>query len=318
MMTAPMRLRTVEWARFCAHVGIDYVHADAAYFHDAGAARFPHAFSSGLSLVELLIGLLCSSLITLAVVQLFMSQMQTSYTQESLSSVTENGQFGLQFVRDELQMAGANADPSAADVSPMVWHLSADGARFDAFTLQRRLSTTGDQLCTGAPIAANNWDENTRVVWSEYLVQADTTRPGVFQLVCRYRYPGRLAQSNDTLVPPVEGRGIIIDGVDSLQVLYGVVPMDQLYVTTAQSYVPRTQINPLQDRVVDIKLALLLRSETAFGFNFISALEAAPVFALLDQQATATAGSWLDDRRLHRSFYLQVAFKQASRAIEGS
>jgi type IV pilus assembly protein PilW len=282
----------------------------------AGSCAHVGWFSTGLSLIELLIGLLCSSLLMLAAVQLVMSQLQSSYTQEGLSAVTENGQFGLQFVRDELHMAGANTDPSASAVSPLVWHLSVDGARFDAFTLQRRLSTSGDQLCTGAPIAANNWDDNARVVWSEYLVQADTTRPGVFQLVCRYRYPGRLAQSNDTLVPPVDGRGIIIDGVDSLQVLYGVVPSDQIYATTAQSYLPRTQINPQQDRVVDIKLALLLRSETAFGLSVISSLEAAPVYALLDQQATSTAGSWLDDRRLHRSFYLHVPFKQASRAIE--
>lgn len=271
----------------------------------------------GLSLIELLIGLLCSSLIILAAVQLLMSQLQTSHTQEGLSAVTENGQFGLQFVRDELLMAGANADPDAAAVSPMVWHLSVDDARFDAFTLQRRLSKAGDQLCTGAPIAANSWDENARVVWSEYVVQADTTRPGVFQLVCRYRYPGRLAQSDDTFVPPVDGRGIIIDGIDSLQVLYGVVPINQTYTMTPHYYLPRAQINPQLDRVVDIKLALLLRSETAFGLNVISPLEAAPVFALLDQQATATQGSWLDDRRVHRSFYLHVPFRQAPRSIEG-
>ncbi len=272
--------------------------------------------SRGLSLIELLIGLILSGLITLAAVQLFTSQMQTSYVQEGLSAVTENGQFGLQFVRDELQMAGANAEPAADAVSPIVWHLSADGVRFDSLTVQRRLSAKGDQLCTGAATPPTTSDDNARVVWSEYLVQADTTRAGVFQLVCRYRYPGRLAQLNEALVPPVEGRGIIIDGIDSLQILYGVVPNDQPYVTTPQYYLTRTQIDPQQDRIVDIKLALLLHSETAFGLNFISAIEAAPMFALLDQQLTAASGSWLDDRRLHRSFYLHVPLKQWSRPIE--
>jgi hypothetical protein len=270
----------------------------------------------GLSLIELMIGLALSGLITLAAVQLLTSQMQTTYTQEGLANVIENGQFGLQFVRDELQLAGANSEPTAEAIMPIVWHLSSDGARFDSVTLQRRLSAHGDQLCTGAATPATNDDDNQRVVWSEYQVQEDGTRSGVFQLLCRYRYPGRLATANDTYVPPVTGLGIIIDGLDSVQILYGVAPIDQPYLATAHYYLPRAQINPAQDRIVDIKMALLLHSESAHGLSFLSALEAAPVFALLDQQFTAAAGSWLDDRRVRRSFNLHVPLKQWSRPIE--
>lgn len=271
---------------------------------------------SGLSLIELLIALALSALIMLAAIQLLIIQMHTAQLQEGLSGVLENGQFGLQFIRDEVQLAGGN-DPYADPIAPVVWHLSADGAQFDRVTLQRRLSTQGDQLCTGAATPASSADENARVVWSEYSVQADTTRAGVFQLVCSYRFPGRLATANDTFVPAIEGRGIIIDGIDHLQILYGVVPLTQPFARIAQHYLPRAQVNPLQDRVVDIKLAVLLHSESSFALTTMNRLESAPVFAVLDQQITALAGGWLDDRRLHRSFTLWVPLKQRLQPIGG-
>lgn len=59
----------------------------------------------GLSLVELMVGILLSSILLLGVLQIFDSNRSTMATQTAFSSVQENGRFAIDFLARELRVA---------------------------------------------------------------------------------------------------------------------------------------------------------------------------------------------------------------------
>ena len=238
----------------------------------------------GLTFVELLVAGALSGLIGVILVQLLGVQSRSAQLQTGLVGVYENAQFGLTFIKEELERAGFNGELALEPVSPVVVHASSDGHFFDQITVQRRLSSSGDQLCTGAAFEPDlTLTDAERVVWSQILVQEDTNRPDHYQLVCRYFFPGRLAELSETWVPPVEGRGILVDGVASFQVLYGVRPLMGGADSGIESYVNFNQWQPSEQEVVAIKLGVLLAAQDAPRLRSEGVLDPQPTYQVLDQ-----------------------------------
>ena len=190
---------------------------------------------------------------------------------------------------------------------PVVAHLSAEDLFFDRITVQRRLSGQGDELCTGADFPPDvTLSEAERIVWSQYVVLEDSARPGHHQLVCRYFFPGRLASNGDALVPKVVGRGILIDGIDSFQVLYGVRSLvsDSLKqdVNSVQSFVSIDQWQPQSQEIVAIKLGVLIKSTGDLATTSLTQLEGDILFQVLDQPYVVNRQSEWNDGQVRRKY----------------
>ncbi|MCP1676630.1 type IV pilus assembly protein PilW [Natronocella acetinitrilica] len=67
---------------------------------------FRPAHQAGLSIVEIMVALLISSILLLGVVTIFSSTRQTYDVQQSLSRIQENGRFAQYFLQSEIRMAG--------------------------------------------------------------------------------------------------------------------------------------------------------------------------------------------------------------------
>lgn len=61
---------------------------------------------TGLSLVELMIAISLSLILTLGVIQIFSSSKQTSRVQNALARVQENARFALDLLSHDIRMAG--------------------------------------------------------------------------------------------------------------------------------------------------------------------------------------------------------------------
>ncbi|HET9034245.1 MAG TPA: PilW family protein [Dokdonella sp.] len=86
---------------------------------------------AGVSLIELMIGIVIAALLVLGLVQIFGASATTSQMTEGLSRVQENGRFATQFLQRQLRMVGfmgCGADTSRFIQDSFVNHL----ANFDA------------------------------------------------------------------------------------------------------------------------------------------------------------------------------------------
>jgi len=66
----------------------------------------PKHKQNGLSLIELMIAIGLSMILTLGVIQIFMSSKQTSRVQDSLARLQENARFALDLLAHDIRMAG--------------------------------------------------------------------------------------------------------------------------------------------------------------------------------------------------------------------
>ena len=74
------------------------------HIQDKCHAGFPRK-DSGFSLVELMIALVISLILTAGVIQVYLSSKSAYSTNQALASVQENGRFGLNFLTRDIRMA---------------------------------------------------------------------------------------------------------------------------------------------------------------------------------------------------------------------
>ncbi len=266
---------------------------------------------TGLTLVELMVSAFLSSLIVLAAAQMYVTNAKSARVQSGLSQINEAGKFTFDFVRHELQMAGYGGALGAANISPVVWDLSAEGTDFDHITVQRRAGPEGDFTCTGAKTEPN------KIYWSQYRVIAHGQDPTLKQLVCHYGLPSAFAQ-NGVLEPfNIEGTGIIVAGVESFQVLYGVTEADVFEVLEPSRFLGRDQVDVSKHQVVIVRLGLMIKSVsldrvvTDFG-NYKRQYD----LQVLDRLYTLGPGTSFDDGQLRRVFETSVMLKNVQRAVQ--
>lgn len=256
---------------------------------------------TGFSLIELMISATLSSLVILAAVQMMLTNTQTSRAQSGLTQVDESGRFSFDFMREDFQMAGSGGDITEAGVDPLVWSETKEGEDdFDTVTLQRKARQ--GYTCTGATIES----DVDLLIWSRYQVIKDKNAPGSFQLICQYIQPEKNLKPKAT--------GIIAEGVDSFQVLYGVSTKEQ--PLEPEAYLRRDQIKPGHHKVLSIQIGLILHSTGDKSLRQMAVFDSSYWLQALDKRYQITKGSRWDDGLIRRAFETTILLKNVARYRE--
>lgn len=201
----------------------------------------------GFSMIELMIAMALGLLISAAAIQLFLANQVSLNFQRGMGDVQANGRFAIdQLVRD-IRQAGLGVSATSAPVASIIF-VPADLPGLDSASTAvtsndnalAGLLSDSDQLvvqyfamadsvdCEGNTVAAS------RFVVARYFVRLDEN--GVPSLACDG------SSHNGTTLETAAGKGygdggvILLSGVDSFQVLYGV---DDKAVTSTNNGVAR-------------------------------------------------------------------------------
>ncbi|WP_271410709.1 PilW family protein [Pseudomonas sp. Q1-7] len=182
---------------------------------------------AGLSIVELMVALLLSSILIGGVLQVFLSSNRTYATTEALARTQENGRFALEFIAQSARQAGylepyllidkrlplaeTNCNwPSTADE-----HCTANGATNDRVTFILQPPLIKDDPSSAAmrrDCAGNEVAEDTIIANVFHIAAADANNP----------YPS-LACTTFTVEEPDDFQTVrLVDGIENLQLLYGI------------------------------------------------------------------------------------------------
>lgn len=225
------------------------------------------SYQSGFSLIELMIAMALSLIILLAVVQVFLSSRQTYVLSDDLSRIQENGRFSLEFLAKNVRVAGYQANKADSlhpfytdaceEFAPCTNNGNGNGSDRFAVWLNPAPDDGSDIDCTGATVNANDVIANVYYITTN----ADT---GINSLTCR----GFNITNNawNAVEQP------LIDGIDNMQILYGVDNADPADPGTLDTglnqYLSAEQVNDWS-LVKSARIALLISSgaETGSGEN---------------------------------------------------
>lgn len=185
----------------------------------------------GVSLIEIMIGMLLSLILVAGVVQVYISNKQTYYLQDELSRLQENGRFAVDILQRVIRGAGFDNDLAFNAANTID---AGNGASDQLEVIQSgRFDCVGTQLSVAPnpPIAVNDL----------FFIDANNN------LAC-------LGSGNPNPQP-------LVENVDQMQVLYGV---DTDGNRTADRYINATAVNGagLWTNVVSVRIGLLLSTST--------------------------------------------------------
>lgn len=200
----------------------------------------------GFTLVELMVAMLIGLILTLAALQLFLTNQRTFTLQQALTALHEDGQMVTRYMTADIRQAGRGSAIAGA-IPPVVLTSTSDGPN-DTLSIHY----WGTSTCAGDEFPGETEIRNT------YSVDGDVLR-------CRSELTGRTVE--------------LISGVESFQVLYGIDDDDngRLGVTR---FVTATNLDA-DSVVVAIRFALLLATDT-----FKQVGGASQTFWVLDQAST--------------------------------
>lgn len=236
----------------------------------------------GYSLVELMVSMALGLVITAAATQLFLANHVAINFQRGMNDVQANGRFVLDQLMRDVRMSGldlpANADKPAGvvPITSLVMTagnmpgLPATSTAVSSDDGQDAGITDSDQLvlqylaesatedCEGNAVAAGKY------VVARYFIGPDASNDNVPSLLC----DGGTHVAKRTVAPVDVGTGgvVLVNGVDSFQVLYGIddgvngKPQVSRYVTATAYKALGT--NP---PILSVRLGLYLRSQERAG-----------------------------------------------------
>ncbi len=271
---------------------------------------------AGFSIVELMISLLLGLLLMTGVIQVFLSSRQTYATNEAMARQQENGRFALEFIARSARTAGYS-DPIFPKDKPLPSPLIRNGcaglpANVAAvmntyalcapdgggslsdgigFVMQPQLVDGVRRDCVGNEIA-----ENDLLVINHFeIIPAAGNTPA--SLGCRaYKFNSATGAGSWTAGPNPKP---LIDGIDSLQVLYGEDKAGDY--RSANSYVSADRVSNW-NRVRSIRIAVLANS-----VNPVLPVPPNRNFVLLD--ATSLASADFGDNRARQIFTTTIQLK---------
>lgn len=252
----------------------------------------------GLSLVELMIGLTLGLILLLGIIQVFISSKQTFATNDAMAKLQENGRFALEFITQSARLAGYIAPGSTlgrpfpvertvcgvgnSGNNPCAVNGGGSDADVVAFTFEPPIIDGAKRDCAGAVVPDNNLVVNTF-----YIIPADANNPTA-ALGCK--------SFNRTTNAALSAGQRLIDGIDSLQVLYGVATGGNSQ--SVNQYVSADRVSNW-GKVVAVRIAVLA--------NSVDVLNPAPVqrnYYLLDAAPFSS-----NDGRARQVFTTTVQFK---------
>lgn len=163
----------------------------------------------GLSLVELLIAMALGLLLTVGALQMMLSSQGLYRTTDSLSRIQESGRFALDFLAKDIRMGGYNIITGVALYSQDCGSFSpctADGGGAASDRIGIQLSPSRAVDCLGNPVED--------AVVNVYFLQ---TVGGISSLYCG---------GFDPVTNAVNAGQPLVDGVENLQILYGIKNTD--------------------------------------------------------------------------------------------
>lgn len=223
--------------------------------------------SKGFTLVELMVSLALGLLVSLGAMQLFVTNQQTFNYQKGMADVQSSGRFVLDYLRSDIWRAGASTVdvtpvpfPSATAQSPSGYIMSdgsSSGLNSNDQLVMRFYASTAGTDCEGNSYAAGVF------VNSRYFVRtdSDTGMPG---LAC----DASTDSGTSATASGVDTGLILVAGVDSFQVLYGVDDGVNA-AATLNRYLTATQYIALATKpaILSVQVGLLLRSAESAGVN---------------------------------------------------
>lgn len=266
----------------------------------------------GYSLVELLVALALGVIISAAALQMFVSSQQSAGFQRGMTDIQSSGRFALDFLRDDLWKAGDStvSDPTAAILtaaSESPGNLISSNAATAGINLNDQLVMRFFASTPGVDCEGNNYPANVYII-SRYFVRTDADT-GLSALACDASSDDKTTATNTNTAGQV-----IIAGVDSFQVLYGVddglaagVPTAGVGVAQVNRYVTSTQylaIAAPRPAILSVRIGLLLSSTELVG---AAALAPTQDYWVLDNQIVANTVP--ADGRARRLFVGTIALK---------
>ncbi|WP_457789154.1 PilW family protein [Pseudomonas sp. PL-6] len=263
----------------------------------------------GLSIVELLVALVISMLLLTGVVQVFFSSKQTYASNEAASRLQENGRFALEFIAQSARHAGyveaANtttappnpiATPGATNCNtPRVCSTQGAGNASDTigFALQPRILEGARRDCLGNTLSGATANTDLIINHFEIIPGADGAPSA---LGCRSWNFTKGA--GEWVAGP--GASPLIDGVDALQIQYGISTSgDRNNVNQYVSADRVTALNAWND-VVAVRIAVLANS-----IEPVDPPAPARRYVLLDAAPTAA----FDDGRARQVFTTTIKLR---------
>jgi type IV pilus assembly protein PilW len=260
----------------------------------------------GLSLVELMVALVLGLVLMTGVLQVFLSSRQTYSANEAMARMQENGRFALEFISRSARLAGY-VEPIYTGSKPLplvrplctglpteLCSINGAGNASDSvgFIMQPPIVDSERRDCLGNIITGIN----DLIINQFSIIPATGTTPAA--LGCRAY---NLTTSAWIAGPNPQA---LVDGVDSMQVLYGITTGNDS--RSANQYVSADRVGlNLSDwqKVRSVRISVLANSVITTNNN-----SASRQYALLDA-APLTAANLGNDRRSRQIFTTTIQLK---------
>jgi len=255
---------------------------------------------SGFNLVELMIAILIGVFVSLMVVQYMVTSSRVFQRQGADSNLEQNASFAISYLSQYIRQAGTRDDFGTVvpffieDCGDGLDPCTSDGTGVASATDPATSDTIAVQMypangldCTGQSI-----DSDDQLV-NVFYIAASVEDPNVNSLYCR----GFNASKDTTLSAGVA----LIDGVDQMQILYGVADANErIYSYFDADRIPLVNGSVAQgwDRVRAVKIAILVSD----GFDSTTEKLDTRSYQLLDGPALG-----ITDRTNRRVFSTTIA-----------
>lgn len=273
----------------------------------------------GFTLVELMVSLALGLLITLAAVQLLITNQANFNVQRGMGNVQENGRFALDYINLTARSAEYSKEKTSTetgiitDISELPNVTNAYISRgdytalgvgnSDQLVIRQWISTSMPNFrdCEGNLVPVGNFSV------SRYFLRADVPAGSTSALAC----DGGYYNVGDANVTNFKDSGVVLlSTVDSFQVLYGVsaVPIPALGQRFPVRYMgvdTYTAIAAASRPVISaLRVGILVRSGESIGNNY----DVPKDIKVLD---ATVAGSAINDQRIHRLFTSTLKLRNA-------
>ena len=206
---------------------------------------------NGMTIVEIMIALLLSMVLSAGVVQIYLSNKQTYYLQDEMSRLQENGRFAISVLQKSIRGAGIaggqvfdSANTADASTTPPA-HSSGNSAIYNSPNDQIEVVRNAWTDCTGFQVSnPKNVPPDTPVQITEFFYIEQGVN-GIRNLACFSG--GRVAQ--------------LVENVETMEIVYG---LDSDGDRSADRYIGAAQVTALDawSQVVSVRIAMLLATST--------------------------------------------------------
>ncbi len=206
----------------------------------------------GMTLIEIMVALMLGAFLLAGVMQIFLSSKQTYRIQDNMSRMQENGRFAMEFISRDIRMADYKECFSDISIGGEVFgsdNLGLNGS--DRITVLQK-----DDDCT-----PGNPDVFSAIT---FFINADTSgQPALYRVTATGSTVPLTTVAIDTAVPLATANQVLIEGIESMQILYG---EDTDLDGTPNYYVDADAGDGVggdvvdMDEVVSVKITLTVRS----------------------------------------------------------